>query len=181
MPRFQQSGGTNCSFTHHAAAPMIGAAMLVAAGSANAQATSNEASLYQALRACATLSADTERLACYDRIAGTLSPAAVAGAEPPSPEQMFGASRRLSRGAPPETATARELLDEISARVVELREHKDGSLMIELDNGQIWIDVGEHAELLLRTGDTVTISRAALGTFRLTTPTDRSARVRRVR
>jgi hypothetical protein len=55
-----------------------------------------------------------------------------------------------------------------------------GAVVLELDNGQTWRQAGTE-DLLVRTGDTVKISRAALGSFWLVTPANRGARVKRVR
>jgi hypothetical protein len=78
--------------------------------------------------------------------------------------------------APPE----REELSKIMAHVTAISTLPRGELQIELDNGQVWRQVDPH-ELLLHTGDSVTIARAALGTFRMTTSTGRVSKVQRVR
>jgi hypothetical protein len=50
---------------------------------------------------------------------------------------------------------------------------------VHLGNGQTWtLDDGP---VLLRAGDTIVIKRAALGSFLMTTPTNRVYRVRRLR
>jgi hypothetical protein len=55
----------------------------------------------------------------------------------------------------------------------------DGSLIVNLANGQRWKQIS-GADLLIKKGDTVTINRAALGSFQMVLPTGRSAKVKRV-
>jgi hypothetical protein len=153
---------------------------MLAAGAADAGAQQVENSLRDALHACAALAKDSERLACYDRTTERLFSGIPVESKRSSPEEMFGAGRRPPRDSRAEGQVAPEPLSRITAHVAVLREGKDGSILIELDNGQVWRQSGA-GELLLRAGDHVTISRAALGTFRLATPTGRFAQVRRVR
>jgi hypothetical protein len=133
------------------------------------------------LLACATLRNDSERLACYDRLAARLSPhASPAPAPDAAPARdMFGLSGRAPEKEPKKTIK-RSALDSITARVTSLREGPRGGVLLELDNGQAWQEL-ESANLLLKVGDAVHVSRAALGSFWLSTPSGRGARVRRVR
>jgi hypothetical protein len=123
-----------------------------------------------------TVSNSLERLACYDTAATQLA----AGLDSqPTAEQMFGIPAQQNR---PEAsgAPARQELTSIEARVVRLRESRNGVLLIDLDNGQVWRQE-DSVTLLLDVGDVVTISRGALKSFRLTTPTRRATRVKRIR
>jgi hypothetical protein len=54
-------------------------------------------------------------------------------------------------------------------------------IQIELDSGQVWRQQDADVRLMVSKGDTVTIVRAAMGTFRLTDKTGRFARFKRVR
>jgi hypothetical protein len=100
-----------------------------------------------ALRACASVSKDSERLACYDRTIERLSPEAAAP---------------------------------VSARVTALHQAADGALVIDLDNGQQWLQTSGASSPLLEVGHEVTIRRAALNSFRMSTPGGRVLKVRRV-
>lgn len=136
------------------------------------------------LLACAALRKDAERLACYDRLAARVASGADADADAivPSAEEMFG----LSGGSvvsPAQRTTSpveRVELEEIAAHVVSVKPLRQGGWLIELDNGQTWQQL-ESRSLVLEAGAPVKISRGALGSFRLTTSSGRSARVRRVR
>jgi len=146
------------------------------AGAVGLQTAQAQEALRTSLRACAALEDGAERLGCFDRVVARLDGesdpvATAAGPSASPPEKEFGITLR-QKGAPQ--------LDSITAQVTALRELADGSTLIELDNGQTWRHVNDGRSLLLRVGDTVTISRAALGSFRLVTPSRRFARVRRV-
>jgi len=138
--------------------------------------------LVDTVRACAALRSDTERLACFDRKVVPAATGVTASTTSPSQEEMFGMSSGVA-GAdaepPPPSADKPESIDEITAQVASLQALARGERVITLDNGQVWQTV-DTAELLIKPGDSVTISRAALGTFRLVTSSHRTARVKRV-
>jgi hypothetical protein len=153
----------------------IGGLLLSAAASIAAA-----AELGTLLKNCAGLRKDSERLACYDSVvAQSYSGAAEATAKGVgSAEAMFGMSREVS-GKPPTQAPEREELPSISAQVRALQKAPSGSLLIDLDNGQTWRQV-DSRNLQLEVGDSVTISRGALNSFRIATPHNRFGRVTRV-
>jgi hypothetical protein len=151
----------------------------LAAGAVVADAAESEDPLRKSLRICAAIRNTSERLACYDRIVGSIAAGKEAQAPRASPEDLFGVEATPSPRTPPDENAAEELTS-ITARVKSLNTLADGTLTIELDNGQTWRATG-GTRLVLEAGDTVTISRAALGTFRMATPGNRFARVRRVR
>jgi hypothetical protein len=68
----------------------------------------------------------------------------------------------------------------VSARVTALRHAPDGALVIELDNGQQWLQTSGSSSPLLEIGHEVTVTRAALNSFRMSTPSGRALKVKRV-
>jgi len=141
---------------------------------------SGGAELEPLLKGCATIRNDTERLACYDRVIAQLYSRSDNNPQPaPSPEAMFGAGAQTNP-RPQIDEHVSEELSSITAHVAALRTAADGSQLIELDNGQLWKQE-DARKLLLRMGDAVTISRAAMQSFKLSTPAQRFARVSRVR
>jgi hypothetical protein len=145
------------------------------------------------LLACAKLGDPLERVTCYDRLTARvraqMSPASATspssrGAEPPvapatpggsaSPTDMFGA-RPL---AVPAATVERKELDSITAHVTALRE-KNGGVQLDLDNGQQWQQVG-HADLFLKVGERVVISRGAFSSFWLMSEGNRTDHFKRI-
>ena len=55
-----------------------------------------------------------------------------------------------------------------------------GALLINLDNGQQWLQTSGTSSPLLEVGHEITITRAALNSFRLSTPSGRVLKVKRV-
>jgi len=132
------------------------------------------------LEICAALRRDSERLLCYDKAVSQIK-AGVQGEPAPSPENMFGASTAI---APPQKngrEAKGEELKQITGTVVSLSRSKSGLVTLSLDNDQIWHQEDADVTLIVEIGDSVTISRASLGTFRLTDKRGRSSRFKRVR
>ncbi len=128
---------------------------------------------------CAAASAsnrNTERLSCFDRgIAALIS---TAGVTAPSAESSFG----LVASTPRADAARGETSDEMKGlrgKVTALKT-LNGDELITLDNGQVWRQLSGGV-LLLKVGDEVEISRAALGSFQMKVPSGRSGKVKRVR
>ena len=132
-----------------------------------------------ALLACAGVKKNSERLACYDQDDRT-AVVGFGGAAAParSAEAMFGASSVPGHAAAP--TIEREELTSVSARVKALRHDASGALVIDLDNGQQWRQTSGPSSPLLEVGHEVTITRAALNSFRMSTPSGRALKVKRV-
>jgi hypothetical protein len=126
-------------------------------------------SLQGRLQECAAVKEDSERLACFDKVAARV---------PAGTEREASATAPATSPPPPPKAEAPA---RVTAKVTTMRELSTGELLIELDNNQSWRTIPEDARLMLKVGDTVTISRGAFGSFRLATPGNRFARVNRVR
>lgn len=126
-----------------------GATLLLAAAVVIARTVSAEPvdAVPPALRACASVQKDSERLACYDLTIERLSPESAAP---------------------------------VSAHVTALRHAADGALVIGLDNGQQWLQLSGSSSPLLEVGHEVMITRAALNSFRMSTPSGRALKVKRL-
>lgn len=74
----------------------------------------------------------------------------------------------------------REELISVSAHVTALSRDSSGALVIDLDNGQQWRQTSGSNSPLLEVGHEVTITRAALNSFRMSTPSGRALKVKRV-
>jgi hypothetical protein len=142
-----------------------------------------------ALKACAAIGTPTERLACYDKLAGRApAPAAVAqsatvtapaaapappaaGAPPAPPKESFGLYSAEHPAAPKAAAV-------LTAKIVGLGAGANGHPLVTLDGGQLW--ELDSADPLLAAGDSVSIKRATLGSFIMTTPSGRTHRAHRL-
>jgi len=68
--------------------------------------------------------------------------------------------------------------DSVKATVSQITEDRLNNVYLVLDNGQTWGFI--EPDPRVRPGDSVTIKRAALGSFLMTTPSRRSYRVERL-
>ncbi|MBC8026643.1 MAG: hypothetical protein H7Y89_11655 [Steroidobacteraceae bacterium] len=129
---------------------------------------------------CTAISRSSERLACFDHVVAALAAGKPISDKGGSPESSFGILS--SAGTPPAKAdgAARAAMDSLSSTVKGFGRADDGSLVVHLENGQSWKQISGH-DPLLKTGDAVTINRAALGSFQMVMPTGRSAKVRRIK
>jgi hypothetical protein len=165
-----------------------------AALSAAASATEPSADLH----ACAVIAADAARLACYDGLAGREAPVPPAEAAPaqaaavpavPAPAAPIAATSALSAPAaappaqsfglyPAEHPQPPPVAKSMVARIVELGTSAGGRMTVTLEGGQLW--ELDDADPLLAAGDTVTLTRATLGSFLMQTPSKRTHRVHRL-
>lgn len=165
------------------------ASLALALLSASTLALSAGASSANELAHCAGIAAPDDRLACYDKLAGRApEPAATSAAGKVDstavgmPAAASAADRDpanfgLSQVQIHKTPVGPE---SIQARVVRLSEGQFGARgQVVLDNGQTWSFTDAEQDRRLRPGDLVTIKRAALGSFMLTTASKRSYHVRR--
>jgi hypothetical protein len=149
-----------------------------------------------ALRACAGLDSDADRLACYDHLAGrgvpraaaplpdhsaTASATAVTAAAPSAPPasappsaQTFGLYAAEHPKAPPAAAAA-----SLEGRVLSVGASASGRMTVLLEGGALW--ELDDADPLLAAGETVTVTRAVLGSYIMHTPSRRTHRARRLR
>jgi len=153
--------------------------------------TAGGAELADALVNCRALASAVARLDCYDQLADTQTAtasqatrigtperaaptvaatetAAAATMEPTadaSQEALFGKNEKEIRKSAQDAAGTTEI-DQMAARVSEVRQSATGKTIITLDNGQVWKQI-DSSRLRLSSDDQVTIRRASLGSFML--------------
>jgi hypothetical protein len=105
---------------------------------------------------------------------------APATATPVNPQDDFGLTEAAKRARDPEKA--KETMPEsITQEVAAVTRKKDGELVVTLANGQVWTQLETDRRARVSVGDTVTIKRAALGSYLLVTESKLATRVRRTR
>jgi hypothetical protein len=91
---------------------------------------------------------------------------------------LEGEALRLKREAEnPEWPQTPQLL---TARVKRVSERAHGEYLIELDNGQVWVETLRTGGIAPNTGDTVTIKSGSLGSFYLKGESGLALRVKRI-
>jgi hypothetical protein len=136
------------------------------------------------LMACRMLTDDAARLACFDRESATL-----AGSATTAPQVAPALNAKQQFGLPEHAVVQKEIaagtrpsaVNTIEARVEQLSQTSDGRNVVTLDNQQVWRQLTADRDLLLKPGETVTISRGVLGSFWLETKQGRGTKVTRVR
>lgn len=146
-----------------------------------------------ALMACVKITADSERLACFDKAMASTSPEARAAndkraaeaavvaaaaakakaetdaakvtADAVSQRDSFGAEGVASSTARYETPAGE--LQEIETSVTELLTNASGQWLFLLENGQLWKQADTSRVPHVRVGDRVKVTRAALGGYHL--------------
>ena len=138
---------------------------------------------------CSRIDAADERLACYDALGRSLKPPPVPSASPspatdkaPAADESSAQATTAAGGVNAFGLTRHERPaaagpDLIRAQVAAVTTDRLGKALVRLDNGQVWSFTAP--EVLLRAGEVVTIRRAALGSFLMTTPSHHTYRVQR--
>lgn len=169
---------------------MLAAALAVATATGAAAQDQQPLPLAQQLYDCRAVADPGERLACYDRqVAALQSAEANREIRVIDREQVREARRGLfglslgnfnlfGRGS--DEADPAEAVDEIEALVAGIGRDPQDRLLLTLDNGQRWVQT-ETGQRRVRTGETIRIRRAALGSFMANVEGRPAFRVRRDR
>lgn len=139
------------------------------------------AAAVDALTACTQLTADAERLACFDREMAAIrksSPQSPATAAPTA-EQEFGLSDKQLLGLEarsPQSPAPKTL----RAHIVSVSKSAADRQVFVVDTAQTWQQIELDPDFVVRIGQEVTISKGALGSFWLSTNSHRATRVKRI-
>lgn len=169
---------------------LTGAAMAVSASAAIAQVP--ESVTLNIMRECAKIDDPTARLACYDNNIRT------AGANPHSIPGRMGAPRGGGAVFAPPTASgfgADDLrqnsperfvetgVHEITAKVASARERQPGAYLVTLDSGAQWLmtESGGRNYAAPRKGQSVKLTRGALGDYLMVVGKQQAVHVTRVK
>jgi hypothetical protein len=133
---------------------------------------------------CAAIVAVDQRLACYDSLAVAKMPPAAAPAAAKSVAP--GAAAAATAAAPAaasgfgmstHTAPTEQATQLVAAHVVSATADRQGNVFAVLDNGQTWTYLDSTGPP--QPGGEVTIRRASLGSYLLTTPSHHTFRAQR--
>jgi hypothetical protein len=140
----------------------------------------------ESARRCAEIQNDADRLACYDRIFVLRGPAT--HAESSATVQATGRASStvgddahrdfgLSEAQKPSTSIA---ADSITVTIQSVGRRPTGEQVFKTTDGQVWVQLEPSSRVRVEPGETVTIRKAALGSYTLVTSTKVGAKVRRV-
>jgi hypothetical protein len=149
------------------------ALLIVFAASAAAQGESPP--VLDQVYACAEITGEAERLACYDAAVGRLRQAQSSGDlvavdraqaqeierdafgfSLPSLPRLFGGGDR-ARGEPS--------VGELQLEIARVSRRADGKTVFTMSNGQVWAQIDDSSTRRAREGGAVTVRRAALGSY----------------
>ena len=151
-----------------------------------AGAASPPATLPASVAACLRVTDAGQRLACYDQTVAALLPAAPVAppvaapkaatavaaaapvaapiaAPPAAPAPTFGQEQLSSKQRPPADPADQTL----HATVTALRTPVPDNYRISLDNDQVWQQQESRPGFSLKIGDTITLGKGAMGSYRL--------------
>ncbi len=137
-----------------------------------------------ALLACRRIAASAARLDCFDRESAALAAQRNAAGPQPAlnPRQTFGLAPMVVAARAEAAFHAPKPLDSMTARIARIGKAADGREVFTLDNHQVWVQlIADGHWLDARPGETVTLSRGWLGSYRLSLPSRRGFKVTRVR
>jgi hypothetical protein len=124
---------------------------------------------------CAQVRDDTDRLACYDQAFG--KPAAATSAA--SHERFGFTEKELARNTGQSATSGAP--ESVTAAIKSLDRRYDGKFVVTLDNAQVWAQSEFNSQADVEIGDSVTVRRAAFGSYLLVTKAGIGTRVKRVK
>ncbi|TWT20917.1 hypothetical protein [Luteimonas wenzhouensis] len=127
---------------------------------------------------CAEIGDAATRLACYDRAFPPTEKAQEEAAR--GAVAAFGRERAREASGVDAVGANDAGPDQVQAVVTSVTYGPRQQRVIGLDNGQVWAQTESRSSGLVREGDTVTVRKAAFGTYMLSTGSV-ALRVRRVR
>jgi hypothetical protein len=126
--------------------------------------------LDDALRRCAKEHDQTQRLACFDALVGTL---------PQIEADRFGMTADIKRKRDP-VAVQQAKNEVLSGKIAYLRQAPHGEWIFTLDNQQVWMQAEARANIQFAVGEAVHIEHGAMSSLWLAADKNRKVRVKRL-
>ena len=165
---------------------LLAAAIALAAGPALA-AEPAEPAVIAALKACRAITADAERLACYDKAAQSVTKAQETGEVIIIDKQAARAARRQAFGLELPTLSILDKgadkaeTDKLQSVVKSARVDGEQRLVVTLEDGAVWRQIDDT---MLgkppKAGDTIEVRKAAMGSYMMKIGSQPAIRVRRI-
>lgn len=165
---------------------LLAAAIALAASPALA-AEPAEPAVIAALKACRAITADAERLACYDKAAQSVTKAQESGEVIIIDKQTARAARRQAFGLELPTLSIldkgadKSETEKLQSVVKAARVDAEQRLVVTLEDGAVWRQIDDT---MLgkppKAGDTIEVRKAAMGSYMMKIGSQPAIRVRRV-
>lgn len=146
-----------------------------------------EPAVITALKACRAITADAERLACYDKAAQSVSKAQETGEVIIIDKQAARAARRQAFGLELPTLSILEKgvdkaeTEKMQSVVKASRVDAEQRLVVTLEDGAVWRQIDDT---MLgkppKAGDTIEVKKAAMGSYMMKIGSQPAIRVRRI-
>jgi len=145
-----------------------------------------------AIYACAEITDDAQRLACYDDTVGRFEAAEIAGevttiskseVKELSKESFGFSLPSLPRIMRPKSGDGElAALNKIELAVSSIERTRNNKILVTLENGQVWLQTdGKRIQFSKRLGvDAAVVQRAALGSFKMKLDDGTAFRVKRL-
>lgn len=168
---------------------LLAAAIALAAAPALAAepAEPAEPAVIAALKACRAITADAERLACYDKAAQSVTKAQETGEVIIIDKQAARAARRQAFGLELPTLSILDKgadkaeTDKLQSVVKSARVDGEQRLVVTLEDGAVWRQIDDT---MLgkppKAGDTIEVRKAAMGSYMMKIGSQPAIRVRRI-
>jgi len=166
---------------------LAAAIALIAAPNLVGAAEPAEPAVIAALKACRALTADAERLACYDKAAQSVTKAQEAGEVIIIDKQTARAARRQAFGLELPTLSILDRgadkaeTEKLQSVVKSARVDAEQRLVVTLEDGAVWRQI-DDAMLgkAPKAGDTIEVRKAAMGSYMMKIGSQPAIRVRRI-
>ena len=142
-------------------------------------ATPQVAGTQTAAHACTTVTAASERLACYDAAFPPVANAVDMASERERALKEFGLNKAQLRDRDPDRMSVLAP-DRIEGVIARVSVRPTGERVITLDSGQVWLLTEVTVKGPLQVGDRVIIREASLGSHMLITQKNVALRARRI-